>query len=267
MRSYSLTFLYSLTSMISAMASASTTMNAPCSTYNFTFPRNSTAAISFGILLFPAFQALDVFGPLDALNLLSWQEKMNLSLISASMDPVTTAPRSAAMNPFNSSFFETVMPTHTHDSAPPLDVLLVPGGLGTRAPDVNGTTDFIRTRYPQLKYLISVCTGAGLVARAGVLDGRRATTNKRAWNETTALGPKTFWVSHARWMVDGNVWTGSGVSAGIDTTLAWMEHVFGADVATNIANGMEYIRNKQDDDPYAVMYNLTDVPPKSAASP
>lgn len=237
----------------------------PSDIYNYTFPSNSTEAISFGILLFPGFEAIDIFGPLDALNLLSLQKKMNLSLISATMDPVATAARSAGMNKFNSSFFETVLPTHTHGSAPPLDVLIVPGGMGTRAPDLNSTIDFINARYPQVKYLVSVCTGAGLVARAGVLDGKNATTNKLAWKATTALGPNTYWVSHARWVVDGNIWTSSGVSAGIDIALAWLEHVFGAAVATNIANGMEYIRNKQDDDPFAVLYNLTDVPPKGAA--
>ena len=70
----------------------------------------------------------------------------------------------------------------------------------------------MREAYQDVKYLMTVCTGAGIAARAGILDGKNATTNKAAWNETTALGPNVKWISHARWVVDGNIWTTSGVS-------------------------------------------------------
>ncbi len=84
-----------------------------------------------------------------------------------------------------------------------------------------------------------MCNGAGLAARAGVLDGKRATTNKSVWARTIALGPKVKWVAEARWVTDGNVWTSSGVSAGIDVTIAFISAVYGEVNATNIANGME----------------------------
>lgn len=111
------------------------------------------------------------------------------------------------MNLHNSSFGESIVPTHTFDNAPELDVLIVPGGLGTRAlsPQLDPLIAFIKERFPTLKYFITVCTGAGLAARAGVLDGKFATTNKKAWAETTALGPKVRWVAQARWVQDGNV--------------------------------------------------------------
>ena len=84
---------------------------------------------------------------------------------------------------------------------------MIPGGLGTRAPGtgLDTTIAFIKARYPTVKYLISVCTGAGVVARAGVLDGKCATTNKLAWATTTPWGPKVKWVAEARWVQDGNV--------------------------------------------------------------
>lgn len=218
---------------------------------------------NIGYILFPSFDVLDVFGPLEAFNLLSLQRQLNLYLIADKLDPVSTEPRAASMNTFNSSFGESVLPTHTF-AAPPddLDVLFVPGGLGTRAPDLNSAIDYVRATYPSLQYLVSICTGAGIVARAGILDGKRATTNKLSWNSTIVHGPKTYWVSHARWMVDGNVWTTSGVSAGIDGALAWIEHVFGNDTANDLAIGMEYRRHADWEwDPFSEHYGLKDVPP------
>jgi transcriptional regulator GlxA family with amidase domain len=216
------------------------------------------------MIMFPGFQALDVFGPLDALNILSWQHKMNLSLIADTLEPVSTKAVSATMNRFNSSFGESVLPTHTFATAPPLDVLIVPGGVGTRSPNITSAIAFVKAQHPRLKYLITVCTGAGIAARAGVLDGKRATTNKRSWAQTVALGPKVHWIAHARWVVDGRVYSGSGVSAGIDVTLAWIADVFGEEIAKGIANGMEYERHLDPSwDPFAELYNLTDVRPQA----
>jgi transcriptional regulator GlxA family with amidase domain len=210
------------------------------------------------MLLFQAFESLDVFGPLDALQLLSRQHKMDLALLSTTMNPVGTAARAASMNPKNSSFNQQILPTHTLDQAPDLDVLIVPGGLGTRAPDLNSTIDYIATTYPKLQYIITVCTGAGLAARAGVLDGKRATTNKRSWENTIAMGPKVKWVGKARWTQDGNVWTSSGVSAGIDVTLAFIAHVYGEKTAVEIANSMEYDWHRDSHwDPFAALNNIT----------
>lgn len=214
---------------------------------------------SFGYVLFPGFQALDVFGPVDALNVLSWgQEDMTLAMLARTLKPVSTLVTDRQFNRFNSTFAEKVLPSHTFDDAPQLDVLIVPGGIGTEADDLGAEIDFIRHTYPSLQYLISVCTGAGVLARAGVLDGRNATTNKARWGPTTALGPRVHWISHARWVQDGNVWTSSGVSAGIDVLFAWMEAVFGNATATEVANSLEYVRHRNASwDPFADIYNLT----------
>ncbi|KAJ5082938.1 hypothetical protein N7532_011981 [Penicillium argentinense] len=205
-------------------------------------------------VLFPGFEALDAFGPLNCLNDLSRSEPITLAMLSSTLDPVSTKPPM-----FPASLGQTVLPTHTFVDAPELDVLLIPGGLGTRgsAPVVQDAIAFIQKTYPQLKYLITVCTGSGLAARAGVLNGKRATTNKKAWKETTALGPEVNWVARARWVTDGNIWTSSGVSAGIDVTLAWIEEVFGKEKATLIANSNEYTRHEDPDfDPFAELHGL-----------
>lgn len=219
---------------------------------------------NIGVLVFPAFQAIDVFGPLDALNLLSLQRQLNLYIIAETLEPVSTAPRSPAMNKFNSSFGERVLPTHDFEQARllQLDALLIPGGIGTRAPDLNATIQFVADVYPRTSYLVAPCTGAGIAARAGVLDGKRATTNKRSWNATVAYGPKTYWVAHARWVQDGNVFTGSGVTAAIDTAFAWIAYAFGETIAADLALGMEYERHMDPArDPFAIHYGVTDVPP------
>ncbi|KAK0232819.1 class I glutamine amidotransferase-like protein [Armillaria fumosa] len=216
---------------------------------------NDSVPVNYGIVVFPAFQALDVFGPLDALNMLSLAFPLNLSIIAATLDPVTTKPLT---NLVNSDFSESIVPTHTFDSPPEsLDVLIVPGGLGTWAPNLNATIDYIAATYPTLQYLITVCTGATLAARAGVLDGKNATTNKKSWEWATSQGPKVNWISHARWVVDGNIYTTSGVSAGIDGTFAFMEAVYGDNATQNVANSMEYVRETNSSwDPFAKLYVL-----------
>ncbi|KEF58571.1 uncharacterized protein A1O9_06497 [Exophiala aquamarina CBS 119918] len=185
---------------------------------------------SYGFILFPAFEVIDVFGPLSPLNLLSLNQKMNLHLLSNSLSATSTRPHATAMNSANSFFAESIPPTHTHSPPQP------------PAADIQPHIDFLAATYPKLQYLVTVCTGAGLAARAGVLDGRRATTSKREWNATTSLRPQVNWVSHARWLRDGNVFSGSGVTAAIDTTLAFIEHVYENDTATEIANSIEHTR-------------------------
>ncbi|KAH8597546.1 class I glutamine amidotransferase-like protein [Bisporella sp. PMI_857] len=223
-----------------------------CSLINSVAPALPT---KIGAVLFPSFQALDLFGPLDALNSLSWNYPLNLSLVAATLDPVSTRPRE--MNAINSTFAERILPTHTFDTAPDLEVLLVPGGVGTWAPDRNSTVEYIKKVFPSLRYLITVCTGSHLAAEAGVLDGKNATSNKYLW-EMTEQYPGVNWIPHARWVVDGKVYTASGVSAGIDATLAWIEDVYGTDVAAAITLGMEYDRHTNSSwDPFAEYHNLT----------
>ena len=129
----------------------------------------------YGVALFSGFQALDVFGPVDLLNFLSKSHTLQISLIAPTLDPVSTRPPS---QPHRTG--QSVVPTHTYETAPDdLEVLLVPGGLGTfEVEDTQVVVDFIKSRYPKLQYLLTVCTGSALAARAGVLDGKKATSNK-----------------------------------------------------------------------------------------
>jgi transcriptional regulator GlxA family with amidase domain len=96
-----------------------------------------------------------------------------------------------------------------------------------------------------------VCTGSALAAQAGVLDGKKATTNKFTWEYVTGLNDRVGWVRKARWVVDGNVYTSSGISAGIDATLAFVENTYSRAVAEQVARRMEYTRiENSEDDPF-----------------
>jgi len=217
----------------------------------------SPAKYVFGLALFPRFEVLDVFGPIEALNQLTrlpGYTDLTLHIIADTLEPVSSATTTK-------TFEQKVVPTHTFKDAPSIDVLLVPGGM-LDTEETQPAVDFIKARYSSLQYLITVCTGSGLAARAGVLDGRCATTNKKGWKFTTAFGPKTYWIAQARWVVDGNIWTTSGVSAGTDGMIAWIEQVYGGDKADEVVLEMEYFRNPNpNDDPFAALDGDKDVPP------
>jgi putative intracellular protease/amidase len=155
--------------------------------YTSALPKN------FGIILYPGFQLLDVCGPLDALNVLSNSHTLSLSIIAATLEPIGTQHLGQVQQ--GSKFEQLIVPTHTFDDAPKdLEVLIIPGGLGNRndenmRPVVNYLASLGLTTSPQqhlrgdIKWILTVCTGSEVLARTGALDGKRATTNKRAFNQ------------------------------------------------------------------------------------
>ena len=134
----------------------------------------------WAVALFPGFQALDVFGPLDTLNILSKQQPLELSLLHTSLDPVSTLLPNADPGAIG----QAVVPTHTYDDAPDdIEALLIPGGKGTRnADNTQRVREFIKERYPKLKFALTVCTGSAIAAQSGILDGKKATSNKKAFD-------------------------------------------------------------------------------------
>jgi putative intracellular protease/amidase len=155
-----------------------------------------------GIILFPGFQLLDYAGPLDALNILSNSHTITLSTLASSLDPVPT--QNWVQDQQGSNCSQSIVPTHTFADAPTdLDVLLIPGGLGARGagsdvrmePVVNFLKSYLGSvkddgsgftgAGSKVKWVITVCTGSEILARTGILDGRRATTNKRAFNDVS----------------------------------------------------------------------------------
>lgn len=120
---------------------------------------------------------------------------------------------------------------------------------------------YIHTVFPTVKYVVTICTGSAILAGIGLLDNRRATTNKSTWDSVVVLGPSVNWVRRARWVVDDTtgvtpVWSSSGVSAGIDVTFAFVEKFYGPETAENVAHVMEYDRHLDDKwDPFADIWD------------
>jgi transcriptional regulator GlxA family with amidase domain len=193
------------------------------------------------------FDMLDVYGPSEILQFIGGSYKTDLIYIAETLDPVTTRPAMAAMNPLNSSVYPSLTPTHTFETAPDIDVLIIPGGPGWRNPtSLDATMAYIRRTAPKVKQVITICTGSALAARAGIMNGRKATANKSSWATTVAANPNTTWVPSARWVEDYSglppVWSSSGVTAGLDMMLHWVEQTYSAENATQIARFIEHVR-------------------------
>lgn len=236
------------------------------------FQNTSAVPVHYGFLLIPSLTPIDMFGPMDVFTGLSMYYtnstgKMHMSILSVNSTPATTTP------PMNGlTFGMDLPPSITFDEYQklvannfsegkgaekgPLDVILVPGGGGARM-DVTHEIAFLKTLYPSLKYAISVCTGSTLLARAGILDNRRATTNKKAWTWASSFGNNVSYQPRARWVKDGNVYTGSGVSAAIDTAYGFVADVYGDKVAQWVADASEYTRwTNASYDPFAERWGV-----------
>jgi transcriptional regulator GlxA family with amidase domain len=206
--------------------------------------------IRIGVLLYPDFELLDVFGPLEMFATLG-HARARIHLIAATAGPVKSAM--AADGPLGPA----VLAEHGYADAPALDILLVPGGFGTvPALADEALLGFIRERAATTPIVASVCTGSALLARAGVLDGKRATSNKQFFDLARRQSDRVQWIEAARWVDDGAVVTASGVSAGMDMALALIERLLGTEAAEQIAITTEYTRHRDADrDPFVAHLN------------
>jgi transcriptional regulator GlxA family with amidase domain len=139
------------------------------------------------------------------------------------------------------------------EKAPDYDILLIPGGFGSRAAVADQPfLERLARASRRARITTTVCTGSALLARTGLLDGRPATSNKIAWDWVTQQGPRVLWKRKARWVDDGDVLTSSGVSAGIDMALSLIARLHGREMALTSARNMEYVWHESpDDDPFA----------------
>lgn len=200
--------------------------------------------IRLGMVLFEGFQLLDVFGPLEMFSHL--RDRAQIVLLAERAGPV------------KGSGGVEVVATRTLMDPGPLDVLMVPGGGGTRR-EVNNAELIaaLKSLSEATPHVASVCTGSALLARAGLLDDRRATSNKRAYAWATSQGPRVIWVPEARWVEDGKFFTSSGISAGMDMALGLITKLFDRATAERIAAAAEYTWHADSAwDPFAKLNGL-----------
>jgi transcriptional regulator GlxA family with amidase domain len=134
-----------------------------------------------------------------------------------------------------------VLPDYDLDDCPVLDLLVVPGGWGTRREMNNERLlKWIADRSAQVETLSSVCTGALLLGKAGLLDGKRATTHWRSLDRMQELFPKTTVERRLHFVEEGRLFTSAGISAGIDMALKVVSRYFGDAIARATAKHMEY---------------------------
>jgi putative intracellular protease/amidase len=208
---------------------------------------NNLAQKTLGAILYPDFELLDLYGPLEMFGSLEGACRI-----------VTVSDRAGAVA---STQGPQTVAEYGYADCPPLDLILLPGGIGTLAELENeNLLTFLRERSETAEYTMSVCSGSAILARAGLLDGRRATSNKQLFKLATMQSDKVNWVEQARWVEDGTFVTASGVSAGTDMALGVIANLYGEDKAQSIADFAEYQWHRDaDSDPFAQYLNAVDL--------
>lgn len=196
-------------------------------------------------LVFPGFQTLDFYGPIEMLGDHT-PGAVDIKIIAETMQPVPSYHGTRAAV------------DRTLAESTDYDMILIPGGDAAPLDPINpAINDWIIETSKNAEYVMAVCTGTVLLATTGLLDGRKATTNKKDFTATVHHGPNVEWVREARWVEDGKFFTSSGVSAGMDMSLAVMAKIFGQDTAEDIAVGTEYEWHQDPNwDPFAKLAGL-----------
>jgi len=202
---------------------------------------------TLGAILYENFELLDLYGPLEMFGNIG--PDLQIVTVSEQQGAIKSAQGPSAVAEFKFT------------DHPDLNYVLVPGGLGTFTQLNNPLIlDFIRKVSATAEILMSVCSGSALFAKAGILDGKRATSNKMFFNFTAEQSGKVKWVENARWVEDDNIFTSSGVSAGIDMALSVVSKIYGRDRAEKISIMTEYEWEMDPSiDPFAKYLNKGDI--------
>jgi len=190
-----------------------------------------------GIVLFENVEVLDFCGPFEVFSVTRLNEEkrreepspFEVLLVAERNDPVLTT---GGMK---------VIPDHTFEDCPTLDILVVPGGWGTRKELKNpNMLHWLRTRASEVETLTSVCTGSILLGFAGLLHGHRATTHWGSLDWMRESFPEVTVEYDKHVVEDGRIVTAAGISAGIDMALKVVSRYCGEDTARTTARYMEY---------------------------
>jgi len=178
-------------------------------------------------LVFPQFQTLDFFGPIE--------------MLGGFLDEIEVVTVAKQAGPISSRHGQKIVVDKLLSQKSDYDLLFIPGGdSALEAAKDEELMQWIKDVSVQAECVMAVCTGTVLLGMTGLLDGRRATTNKIDFMDTIHLAPQVDWVRKARWVEDGKFFTSSGVSAGMDMALAVGACLFGRERADEMAESCEY---------------------------
>lgn len=227
---------------------------------------NRNRTLSIGYVVFDGFESLDVWGPMEWITSMSVFFPMNLSTISYKTGPVSARYAEHLGATYSQTVGPSMLATHTFSTAPPLDVIIIPGGTGVLNATFGNTTvieEFLNARYNCAEYVLGISYGVTHLARSGLLKGKKATTNKSGWTWISAFGEDVKWVPQARWVTDGKIWTSSGMAASLDMIYAWLAQHYGNRGALDyMTDVLEYAPHKNPEwDPYALSHNVTGADP------
>lgn len=185
--------------------------------------------LTVGVLIFPDAEELDFVGPFEVLSFIN---KVRPSSTKVLFVAETTDPVRA----YNGM---RVLPDIALTDCPQLDILVIPGGQGRRlAMKSPAILDFIRRQEPQARYITSVCTGSFLLAEAGLLSGKKATTYHEYYDDLAAYSIE---VVQDKVVPQGKIITAGGVSSGIELGFYLLRELFGAETAQQVARKIEYV--------------------------
>lgn len=216
--------------------------------------------ISFGVLLFPGYQLLDAACPIDIINCHSLAILDNIPALESFRDKMPLIEwyyisSTGTLDPIKASAGPLQPPNATFDTCPPLDYLLVPGPSPTMKLS-DECIAFVKTRFAEIKGLLTVCSGSIVLAQTGVLDGYQAASNKIALAEFAKhgiLNKKVKWVGDKRWVIDGKVWSAAGGSSGMDLACEWVRVHLDHDWVEVGKNYMEYTPLPDQPDAFAYL--------------
>jgi len=191
--------------------------------------------LNTAILIFDDVEVLDFAGPFEVFSVTN--ELNDYALLNVYTVAMDTAPVTARNG-------LSINPHYSIDTAPPPQILIIPGGQGTRPLLQNAATlAWIERSAESAERVLSVCTGALLLATIGLLDGLKVTTHAGAFDLLAELAPLALIDRSARFVDNGTVVTSAGISAGIDMSLHVVGQLFGTEMADKTASYMEYRRS------------------------
>lgn len=190
------------------------------------------------IMLFTDVEVLDFAGPFEVFGVSRDMHDETTPLFNV----YTVAERA---EPVIARHGLSINPAYTLENCPKPDIYLIPGGRGTRTAMHNTTLlQWITAHAPRTELVLSVCTGALMLGKAGLLQGLAATTYHTSFEELATVSPTTILMPDSRWVDNGKIITSAGVSAGIDMALYVVGKLYGVDQARWTARYMEYHWNE-----------------------